>query len=125
MRPTQLTPPYRVPVVSTVTVRHQNAGKSLPQQLASHLSTAGQPDEKHRHEARHRHPQPGSLVTLAPAGLIEVGHSLLLDGSAGFLHGLGYHLGRGLLRLADRAHTHWHTEQVVHYLLSRALGQAI
>ena len=33
MRPAQLTPPYRIPVVGTIAVRHQDAGKGLAQQL--------------------------------------------------------------------------------------------
>src|SRR5215211_8095812 len=125
MRPTHLAPPYRVPVVRTVTVRHQNAGKSFTQQLASHLTTAGQPDQKHRHYAGHRHPYPGALVTLAPARLIYVRHRLFFNTGAGFLNRLSYNRRRSLLRLADRVHTYSHTKQVVHDLFGGALGQAI
>src|SRR5687767_12089082 len=37
MRPAQLTPPHRIPVVRAIAIRGQNTGKALTQELASHL----------------------------------------------------------------------------------------
>ena len=67
--PAHLTPPHRVPVVGTVAICHQDAENSRPTARAppAHVTSA----LKHGHHARHRHPQPGALVTLAPAGLID------------------------------------------------------
>src|SRR5512145_3417513 len=125
MRPAQLTPPHWVPVVGTVAVGDKNTGKSLTQQLTGHLPTPRQLHHKHGHKARHRHPEPRPFVTLAPAGLVEVGYRLRFNASAGFLDGWGYHLCRSFLRLADRPRTHRHTEHVVHHLASHAFGQTI
>src|SRR5687768_4580689 len=125
MRPTQLPPPDGVPVVTTVAVRHQDAAEGLTQQLTSHRATPRQPYHKHRYQTRHRHPQPGPLASLAPTRLIEVCHPLIFDIVTGFGHRLGEHLGRDLFGLADRAHTHRHTKEIIHHPSRGALGQAI
>ena len=76
----------------------------------------------HMVTATHNH---APCVSLTPAGLVEVRHLLLVHVRPGFLYGGGEH-GRGSpLQLADRSHTHGDTEDIVHHLLGRALGQAI
>ena len=52
-------------------------------------------------------------------------NQLYLYGYAGFLHGRGYRLGRGLLQWADRPHAHRDAKHLVHHVLRRAFRQAI
>src|SRR5512145_2352884 len=65
------------------------------------------------------------LAPLTPTGLVEMRHALRFDVVTRLLHRLGDHRRRGLLGLADCAHTHRYPEQLVQHLLGRALGQAI
>src|SRR5690349_12729530 len=52
-------------------------------------------------------------------------YPLILDVGTRFFHRLSDHLGRGLLGLTDRAHTHRHAKEVLHGLSRGPLGQAI
>jgi hypothetical protein len=124
-RPTELPPPHRIPVGGPLTLGHQDAGKRLPPQLAGHVATARQPPHTPGHPAGHCDPSPGLLAPLTPTGRIEVGHRLLVHGSAGFLHWRGDRLWRRLLPLADRPSTPRDTTHIVPHLLWRAFGQAL
>src|SRR5437879_9728220 len=66
MRPAHLTPPYRIPVGRTVTIRHQDAGTWLTQQLTGHLAPPGQPPPHNPHQTAPHPPTPRPPTPLAP-----------------------------------------------------------
>src|SRR5437879_13335296 len=66
MRPAHLTPPYRIPVGRTVTIRHQDAGTWLTQQLTGHLAPPRQPPPPHPPHADPPHPLPAPPAPVPP-----------------------------------------------------------
>ena len=125
MRPTQLPPPHRIPIVGAPAVRHQDAPKRLAQQVARHLAAPGQAHQKDRHPRGRGHPQPGPFASFTPARLVQVRARLLLDVGACLLHRRRNGLRRGHLQVAHRPQTHRQRKQVVEHPLGGALRQTI
>jgi len=120
VRPTKLAQ-TGVDTVWRPPVRAQNAAK-VSQQLPRCSSAPAEMNHEYRYRRRNRHPQPGLLVALAPAGFVGVHHSafLCMTMSLGnwFLDGLADFLLAG----RNRSEAHIDTKYICHEAFDKALA---
>jgi hypothetical protein len=80
VRPAELPPRDVDPRISAPAVGDQDPGECRAEEFFGDLCAALGANEEQRHRTPHRTPQPGSLTSLVPAGLVGVDHRLLSDG---------------------------------------------